>query len=148
MELESWNIERWRSIFETVGSLAAICFTALALVVDVLVRKAQTNIELTKQHREIWDYYYEHPELHGLAVSKRDLADKPLSGHETYFVTKVLNHLRSTYYARKAWIFTQPECLQEDINSFFSLPAPLAAWQHVKKYHDTKFVAFVERNMR
>ncbi len=148
MELAAWTIERWKEIFEIGGTLAALLFTGVALHIDARVRRAQTIIEITKQHRELWVHFYDRPGLAGLLDKKRDMAAHPLADEEVHFVNFLLNHLRATFYARIAGIFVQPECLKDDIGEFFSFPATRAAWERQKGSHEPKFVAFVEANMR
>ncbi|HVT27124.1 MAG TPA: hypothetical protein VHE81_03815 [Lacipirellulaceae bacterium] len=147
MGLESWGIERWRGLFEIVGPIAALFFTALALHIDARVRRAETIIEITKQHRELWMYFYERPSLSRLLDKDRDLTVHPLADEEVHFVNFLVNHLRASFYARIAGIFAQPECVSEDIRSFFAHPAARAAWEVQKRSHEPKFVAFIEANM-
>jgi hypothetical protein len=108
------------------------------------VRRAQTAMEITKHHREIWMYYDEHPEIHTLFDRDRDMIARPLTGQEAHFVTFLLNHIRVTFYDRNAGIYVQPQALNLDIRMTFSYPGPRDVWRRVKKYHDAKFVAFID----
>jgi len=145
--LTTWTIERWKEIFEFGGTLGALLFTGIALHIDARVRRAETIIEITKQHRELWMYFYDRPHLARLFDMNRDLKAHPLTDEEVHFVNFLLNHLRATFYARIARIFVQPECLSEDMKGFFSYPATRAAWEKQKRSHERKFVAFVELNL-
>lgn len=145
--IESWSIERWRSLLEIVGPVAALLFTALTLHIDARVRRAETIIEITKQHRELWMYFYERPSLSRLLDKDRDLKVHPLADEEVHFVNFLVNHLRAAFYARIAGIYAQPECVAEDISAFFSHPAARAAWEAQKRSHEPKFVAFIESNL-
>lgn len=147
MEIASWGIEQWKGILEIGSPVVALVFAGLALVIDARVRRAQTIIEITKQHRELWTYFHERPALAHLLDKNRDLTVHPLADEEVHFVNFLVNHLRATFYANRAGIYAQPECIAEDIQSFFSYPAVLAAWQAKKKSHEPKFVAFIERNL-
>lgn len=141
----SWDIHRWKEILEVGGTAAAILFTGLALRVDARVRRAETLIELNKQHRELWMAFLEKPSLAGLMDAKRDMSAHPLTDEEVRFTNFLVNHLRVTFYADKAGVYIQPQKLGKDIREFFALPAAASAWEKVKASYDDKFVAFVER---
>jgi len=143
-----WIMEHWAGIVENAGVIGGLLFTGLAFRIDARVRRAETLIEITKQHRELWLYFAEKPELSELFDPKRNLVARPLANEEVHFVNLLLNHLRATFYARSAGIYVQPEGLADDISGLFSLPAPRAAWEGLRKYHDQKFVAFVEGNSK
>lgn len=147
MVVTTWVIEHWREVIENSGIIGGLVFTGLALRIDARVRRAGTIIDISKQHREIWMYFYERPQLGQLFSRDRDLRAHPLADEEVHFVNFLINHLRATFYARSAGIFVQPECLRDDIRGFLSYPAPRSAWERLKHSHDYAFVAFVERNL-
>jgi hypothetical protein len=142
----NWIAGHWQEIIESTGIIGGLFFNGLSLRIDARVRRAGTIVEITKQHRELWAYFEERPNLSPLFDRKRDLTVHPLADDEVHFVNLVLNHLRATFYAATAHIFIQPECLSEDIRDFLSYPGPLAAWKRLRPMHDQKFVAFIERN--
>lgn len=141
-----WLIGHWSGFIESTGIVAGLVFTGISLRIDARVRRAETVIEITKQHRELWQHFHERSSLAGLFDRKRDLEKVPLTAEEIHFINSLLNHLRATFYARVANIFVQPECLSEDIREFLSYPAAKAAWEAQKKSHEPKFVAFVDQN--
>jgi hypothetical protein len=146
MTLATWGIERWKEIFEFGGTLGALLFTGVALHVDARVRRAETLIEINKQHRELWMSFYERPQLARLLDENRSLKTHPLTDEEVRFANFFFNHLRVTFYAGFARIYVQPDKVSADVRDFFSYPAIAAAWDRLKDSHDAKFVAFVERN--
>lgn len=146
MVFDSWTIERVKEITEIAGTPIAILFTGIALHIDAVVRRAQTNGEIAKRHFELWTYFYSRPTLAGLRDRERDLIAHPLTDEEVHFVNFLLLHLRETYYASRARIYRQPECLGDDIREFLSYPTFLSAWERLRPLHDRKFVRFVERN--
>jgi hypothetical protein len=148
MAFVPWIIQHWPGIIENAGVIGGLLFTGLAFRIDARVRRAETLIEINKQHRELWMHFDERPKLAGLFDPKRDLSARPLLDDEVRFVNFLLNHLRATFYARSAGIYVQPERLADDIRGLFSLPAPRAAWDKLKQSHDRKFVAFVEGNSK
>ncbi len=140
----SWGTEQWKELFEIAGTMGALLFTGIALHVDARVRRAQTLIEITKQHRELWIYFDEHPELAGLFDEKRDLRERPLTDAERRFANFLFLHLRASYGAKKARIHVLPEHVEEDWREIFTHPAVAAAWERVRHLHDRQFVALVE----
>jgi hypothetical protein len=146
MVLVPWIIQHWPGIIENVGVIGGLLFTGFALRIDARVRCAETLIEINKQHRELWMWFEERPELEGLFDPKRNMDAYPLLDDELRFVNFLLNHLRVTFYARSARIYVQPEYLADDIHDLLSFPAPRAAWDRLKKSHDREFVAFVQGN--
>lgn len=140
-----WLAEHWSAILGDTGIIAGLFFSGLGFWTETRVRRAQTAMEITKHHRELWMYYDDHPEIHALFDEDRDMAARPLTGKEAHFVSFLLNHIRATFYDRNAGIYVQPECLDLDIRVTFSCPAPRLAWEQTKKYHDAKFVAFIDR---
>lgn len=143
----SWDIHRWKEVFEVGGTAAALLFTGVALSIDARVRRAQTVIEITKQHRELWLSVLDRPQLSSLFDRKRDLRAHPLTNEEVHFVNFMIHHLRATFIARGAGIFVQPEQLVRDMKEFFSLSSVAEVWARQKQFHDRKFVAFVEQNI-
>jgi hypothetical protein len=145
MVILSWTVERWREVFELVGTPSALLFTGLALHIDARVRRAETLIEITKQHRELWMYFDEHPELAGLFDQNREMSERPLSPAEKRFANFLFLHLRASYGAKRARIHVLPEHIEDDWREIFRNPAILAAWETMKPLHDRAFVALVER---
>lgn len=140
-----WSIERWREIFELVGTPAALLFTGLALRIDARVRRAQTLLEITKQHRDLWSQFDERPELAGLFARERDMGARPLTDKEARFANFLFLHLRAAHGAHRGRIYAMPEHVAEDWREIFQAPAVVAAWERIKHLHDRRFVALVER---
>ncbi|MBI5771962.1 MAG: hypothetical protein HZA93_29585 [Verrucomicrobia bacterium] len=141
----SWSIERWREILELLGTPCALLFTGFALHIDARVRRAETLLEITKQHRELWKYFDEQPELARLLDQGRDLTTQPLTEREARFANFLFLHLRAAYGAQQGKIFPMPEHVGEDWREIFQAPAITAAWERIKHLHDRRFVALVEK---
>lgn len=137
----AWLAEHWSGV-------AALLFTGFGFWSDVRVRRAQTGIDITKHHRELWSYFFEHPEFAGLVEDERDMEKKPLTTPEKFFANLALQHLRATFYASRSWIYVQPEHLPDEIRAFFSKPAVRLYWQTAQERHDRAFARFVDRQIR
>lgn len=140
----SWFIAHWSGLLGDIGIVAGLLFSGLGFWTDVRVRRAQTSMDVYKLHRELWMYYDEHADLHGLFEADRDMAVVPLTAKEAHFVSFLLNHIRATFDGRNAGIYVQPECFEKDVREVFSFPAFRHAWKKAKKYHDAKFVALID----
>lgn len=139
-----WSITRWKELLEIGGTICALLFTGIALHTDIRVRRAQTLIEITKQHRELWMYFDEHPELEALYDAQRDMEKRPLTTMEKRFANYLFLHFRASYGAKRAKIHVLPEHLADDWREIFRNPGFLAAWEKMKRLHDREFVAAVE----
>jgi len=137
-------MEHWKDLLEIVGTMGALLFTGFALFTDARVRRAQTLIEITKQHRELWIYFDEHPTVARLFDKKRDMNAHPLADEEVRFANFLFLHLRASYGAKRARVHTMPEHVEDDWREIFTHPAVCAAWDKMKHLHDRKFVALVE----
>ncbi len=119
-------------------------FAGIVLLIDRRDRRAETLIEITKQHRELWMYYDEHPSLAGLFDKDRDMRAHPLADEEVRFANFLFLHFRATYYAKRASIHVLPDEVEDDWRAIFSHPGIAAAWEKVKHLHDHRIVALVE----
>ncbi len=139
-----WLAAHWDGI--TIGG--GLIYTGASLWAHVRARRADTAIEVNKQHRELWIYYEERPELHGLKDMARDMAANPLAPEERRFAGFLFNHLAVTVRASRAGVLAQPERLREDIRALLAYPALGYAWRDAAKFHDRRFAAFVESARR
>lgn len=139
-----WLSNHGSDLLGDIGIVAGLLFTGFGFRRDARVRHGETLIELTKQHRELWMYYDDHPELSGLFDRNRDMAAHPLTDEEVRFANFLFLHLRASYGAKKARIHTLPDHVAEDWAEIFAHPAIRAAWSKMKSLHDRRFVAVVE----
>ncbi|HWA87276.1 MAG TPA: hypothetical protein VG710_13695 [Opitutus sp.] len=144
MVLTAWLVGN-KDIFEVLGIVGGLLFTGLSLRIDARVRRAETLIEITKQHRELWMYFDEHPKLARLFDKNRDMAVHPLADEEVRFANFLFLHLRGSFGAKAARINVLPEHVEDDWREIFTHPAVTAAWDRMKHLHDHRFVALVER---
>lgn len=119
--------------------------TAFGLFLDARARRVANLIQLTQQHRDLWERMYSQPELARILDPDADLTESAVTAEEEMFVTFLILHLNSAYYAMRAAFFPKPERLRRDIELFFSLPIPRATWEKMKVVQDARFVKFVEQ---
>src|SRR5262245_23758503 len=97
--------------FETLGIVGGLLFTGAGFRRDAKARYAQTLLEITAQHRELWMYFCDRKELAALFDPKRDMLARPLTDDERRFIGWVLNHVSAAHFAAKARVHRSPEKL-------------------------------------
>lgn len=140
----TWLLGHWSAVLGNIGIVAGLVFSGFGFWRDARVRRAQTLIEITKLHRELWMFYAEHPEFAGLFDANRDMVACPLTDMEVRFANFLFLHLHGTYRAEKVGSYKQPTRLREDLREIFSHPATAAAWTKMRHLHDSDFVAYIE----
>lgn len=142
--LWEWLSLHWSNVLGDIGIVAGLFFSGFGFWRDIRIRRAETLLEITKQHRDIWQEFHSRRELSRIFVEERDMAVSPLTDHESTFLNLLILHIRAAYFAGKARIYVQPEHLPLDLASLLSYPAFRAAWRNLKRFHEAEFVLFVE----
>jgi hypothetical protein len=143
-----WAGTNWFELLQTVGIITGSVFTAVSLRMDARSRRVSNLIAATQQHREIWRELYDRPHLARVLEPAPDLDASPVTKEEELFVLFLILHLNGAYRAMKENLFTEPEELDRDIHSFFTLPIPRSVWRKFKNRQDRSFVNFVERQFQ
>jgi hypothetical protein len=145
MALKDWLSHNWFALVQTGMLAAGLFLTAIAVMLLARARRVANLIQLTQQHRDLWERMYSQPDLARILDPSADLAKMRVTTEEEVFVIFIILHLSSTYYAMRAGFFQKPQGLSKDIERFFSLPIPRAVWGKVKSLQDAPFVGFVEQ---
>jgi hypothetical protein len=140
-----WLSHNWSTLVQTVAVAAGLLLVGIALLLEARARRVQNLIQLTQQHRELWERMYSQPELTRILDPDADLTKTAVTAEEEMFVVFIILHLSSTYYAMRSGFFQKPHGLRKDIERFFSLPIPRAVWEEVKILQDAPFVKFVDQ---
>ena len=141
----AWISHNWFALAQTVAVAAGPLLVGIAFLFEARARRVQNLIQLTQQHRDLWERMCSQPELARILDLGADLAKKEVTAQEEIFVIFIILHLSSTYYAIRSGFFRKPHGLRKDIERFFSLPIPRAVWEKVKPLQDPPFVKFVDR---
>ena len=144
----NWLTDHFTVLLGNLGVIGSLLFAGWQFRTDARVRRAQTLIEFTKLHRELWERYDDHPELFGLFEKERDLGSRPLSDAEMRFANSLFLHIRASFDVQRAGIYVQPEKVREDIRDIFSFPALRSAWPALKDFQDRDFIAFIENCLK
>src|ERR1039457_6457378 len=146
MGFNEWIGHNWLALIQTGTLAGGLLFTGVAVLLDARARRGGNLIQLTQQHRDLWERLYIQPELARILDPAADPARSPVTAEEEMFVIFLVLHLSNTYYAMRAGLFQKLRGLRKDIEQFFSLPIPRAVWEKVKDLEDESFVRFVERS--
>ena len=145
MTPSDWMSHNWFALVQTGAPAAGLLLIAVALLLEARARRVANLIQLTEQHRDLWERMYSEPELGRILDPRADLPKKRITAQEEMFVIFIILHLSNTFYAIRSGFFRKPQGLRKDIERFFSLPIPRAVWEKVKALQEAPFVEFVER---
>lgn len=141
----AWIVHYGVGLAQTYGPSAGLFMIGVALLLEARARRVGNLIQLTKEHRELWERMAVQPELARIIDPRADPSATPITTEEEMFVAFIILHLSSAYYAMRSGFFQKPHGLRKDIELFFSLPIPRAVWEKMKVLQDPPFVSFVER---
>lgn len=144
MELFSWVKQEWFDLLQSIGIVLGLAFTALALKADAKSRRIDNLLTITQNQREIWTLHFSHPNFSRVLDSNVNLKDFPVTNEEAIFVTFLLLHLSSSFYAKQNGILINLDGVRDDIRWIFSLPIPKTIWEKSKSFQNKDFVLFVD----
>lgn len=144
MEIFHWVAEHGFDLVGVVGIIASLLFTAASFRKDDRSRRISNLIAIKQQYRDVWQEFYDRPNLARVLKGDVDIANEPVSDDEFLFVKLLILHLDTVFRAMKAGTFVTLEGLQDDVAQFLSLPIPKFVWEKLKPLQDRAFIAFVE----
>ena len=139
-----WLAENWFTLFNSVGVIGGLWFTAVSLHSETKTRRVANLLTITANYREVWKDFFRSPELARVIEPSADLSKQPVTPAEEFFVNLIISHISSVYEALKDELLTKQEGLRQDVRSFFSLPVPKAVWSATKLLQNRDFAAFIE----
>jgi hypothetical protein len=145
MSFTDWMHHNWITFIQTGAVAAGLFLVGIGLLLEARARRVANLIQLTQQHRDLWERMYSQPELSRILDPGADPAKMGVTAEEEMFVVFIILHLSSTFYGIRSGFFRKPHGLRKDVERFFSLPIPRAVWKKVKDLQDAMFVKFVER---
>lgn len=147
MGFSEWVGQNWLSLVQMGALGGGLLFAGTAVILDARARRIGNLIQLTQQHRDLWERLYMQPDLARILDPTADTVKSPVTVEEERFVIFLILHLGNTYYATRAGFYQKLPGLRKDIERFFSLPIPHAVWEKVKDLQDESFVRFVEMSL-
>ena len=154
--MEQWLRENWFELISTILGLGGLWFTAFTIRKDTKVRKEEVKarrvanlLAITANHREIWKEFLNNFEnLKRVRYATADIEKQPITEMERVFVTLVILHVNSVFYAMSDQLVIEYEGLRRDVAEFFSQPIPNAVWQGTKLLQNQDFAAFIDSSLK
>jgi hypothetical protein len=142
----------WIDLQQSLGIVGGLLLNCLGLIFtirefrrSVAATLVNNRIGITSAHRELTLFRLSHQELSRINQVDRDVTKFPVSEMESDWLSLNFLHFSSCFFAIEKRQYERPDHLVEDVRSFLSLPAPKAAWNSVKNFHNARFVAFVDQ---
>lgn len=148
MDIIQWAIEHASDLLGAIGIIASLTFTGIALRTDHKALLVANLIAITAAHRDLWQYYADHPEVHRVLNHNADLNSLPVTDAERLFVTSAIHHLSMVHSAKQLGAFSTDQRVDLDIRGFFNLPVPKEVWRSSRALHSPEFVTFVAETLR
>lgn len=136
----AWLFGGWTELIGKAGELLGVA----SLLRERNVEKARVKAEIVKAHRELMTHLRAVVPFDVLCDRGRDTALCPRTEQETHAVRLLLVHFSWALGEHRAGRYDLPEKMDEDVRDFFSAPVTRDAWQHLKRFHDTRVVDFVD----
>lgn len=143
-ELVRWILDYGPQALQNAGIVGGLIFTGFALRADLRSRHADILMRLTENHRALWIYFDEHPELSRVFDDEADLEAKPVTPAEARFIQFFINHVILTFRTRKLGLYISPDQLEMDLAEFFSRPVPRSAWEKLSRFQDRDFADYMK----
>jgi hypothetical protein len=143
-----WISQNWFNLFSSVGIIGGLWFTAISLRSETKTRRIANLLTITANYREVWKEFFHSPELARVIDPAANVAKRPITPAEEFFVQLIISHTSSVYEALKDELLTQQEGFRRDVKSFFSLPVPKAVWTKTKLLQNHDFAAFIESSLK
>ena len=140
MGIFGWVQDYWAEILQSVSTGTEL----FGRRKDRIFQSVSNRIIFTNRHRDLWDRQDSDPKLSRIKLEKVNLESHPLTLVELNFMQEVFHHFADCFYAKQNGVFTMPDAISLDIQTFFALPLPKAGWERSKKFQDRAFVVFVE----
>lgn len=135
----------WFNLFQTLGIVASLVFTAMTLRGAARERRMTALLTLQEQHRELWSQLHQRPDLVRVLDVEVDLVGNPLSAAEREFLNTVFVHYCTGWRLAKDHRILALEDLQRDLLDFLSRPVPAQVWKDTVPTRERGFVDFVHQ---
>src|SRR5256714_7568427 len=111
----AWTSHNWYALAQTGLTASGLFLIGVAILLDARARRAGNLIQLTQQHRDLWERMYAQPELSRILDPAADITKMAIPAEEEMFVIFLILHLSSTLTAMRAGLFQRLHGLRKDI---------------------------------
>jgi len=147
-DMTQWLADNWFNLFSSVGIISGLWFTVVSLHSETKTRRVANLLTITANYREVWKEFFHSQELLRVIDPKANVAKRPVTPAEEFFVSLVISHTSSTYEALKDELLTRQDGLRRDVGLFFSLPIPNTVWIKTKLLQNQDFAAFIDSSLK
>jgi len=144
MGTASWIVGNWFDLIQTVAIVAGLLFTAHTVRTEDRSRRISNHLALNSHYRDIWQEFYNRPDLKRVLNPDADVAKTPVSDAEWLFVKFLILHMDAVHRAKKAEMLVKIEGMELDVGTFMRLPVPSSVWSKLKSLQNKDFVEFIE----
>ena len=144
MGIGEWFSNNAISLLSTFGIVGSFFLAAKSFHSAAKTRRISNLLSITANHREVWKVFVNDKSLTRVLAAKADTSKQPITEAEKAFVSLVIAHISSVYYAMNDQLVVNLDGLRRDIVQFLSLPIPREVWEKIKVLQNDDFVAFVE----
>jgi len=144
MGIEDWLANNSFNLLSAVGIIGSLWFTAISLRSETKTRRIANLLAITANHREVWKIFVDNKDLARVLDPSADSIRQPITDAERVFVTFVILHMSSTFYAMSDQLVVKLEGFRRDVAQFFLKPIPREVWDKIKVLQNDDFIVFVE----
>lgn len=144
MGIWGWLANNSFNILGAAGVIGSLLFTAISFRSETKTRRVANLLTITANHREVWKVFLNDKSLARVRNASADVTKQPVTDAERVFVTFVILHMSSVFYAMSDQLVVKVEGLRRDIAQFLSLPIPREVWDKIKVLQNDEFAVFVE----
>lgn len=144
MGIWNWLADNSFNLLGAAGVIGSLLFTAKSLRSETKTRRVANLLTITANHREVWKVFLNDKSLARVRDASADTIKQPVTEAERVFVTFVILHMSSTFYAMSDQLVVKVEGLRRDIAQFLAMPIPSEVWSKIKVLQNDEFAAFVE----
>lgn len=144
---EIFDFKDYVPYIQSAGIILSFSVAAFALWRSMRANRVSTYIDLVKSHRDIWSMPYKQDGLENVMSCNADDWTRPISDAELMFICYVINHISCSYELMKIDNLVNPEGLDVDIRTLFSLPIPRRVWDQTRHFRNKDFCKFVEKSL-
>ena len=144
MEIGGWFVNNAVNLLSAFGIVGSLFITAMSFRSEAKTRRIANLLSITANHREVWKVFVNNKALTRVLAASADTFKQPITEAEKAFVTLVITHISSVYYAMNDQLVINLDGLRRDIVQFLSLPIPREVWEKIRVLQNDDFVTFVE----
>ena len=144
MGIGGWLANNAVDLLSAFGIVGSLLITSMSFHSEAKTRRIANLLSITANHRELWKAYLTDKDLMRVRDASATTSRQPITESEWIFVTMVIQHLNTVFYAMNEQLVVKVEGIRRDIAQFFSLPIPREVWEKIKVLQNDDFVAFVE----